>query len=99
MIPPYLEKKLEDIKAICSEHDLCFACVIIDSEQEFFCSLRGDDTSMVTAAAVILQSLEDDEAELVDVMGTLEFEEEETVEEYDTDVEELLEDLEDIFGD
>ena len=99
MIPPYLEKKLEDIKAICSEHGLCFACVVIDDEQEFLCSLRGDDSSMVTAAAVILQSLEDGEAKLVDVMGTLEFERKETVEEEDFDEQELPEGLEDMFGD
>jgi len=99
MIPAYLEKKLADIEAICSEHDLCLACIVIDDQWDFFYTVRGDDAFMVVAAAILLRGLEQDGGELIQVMRALEMVEEEAPGEEDLDNEELPDGLEEMFGD
>ena len=102
MIPNCLERKVAEVQAICSEHGLYFAFVVLDEEgddeeADFQCVFRGDDAFGLWAAAALLRLLQEEDTELTKTMDELRIEEYESFEEEAVDNEELPRSPEDIL--
>ena len=99
MIPKCLERKLDELQAICAEHNLYFVWVAVDEDGDFLYRSRGDDAFLVTATAVILRLLPEEQSELTEAMRALELDEYQSFQEGAPDDDELSDDLEDFLED
>ena len=101
MIPKCLERKLAEVEALCSEHGLFSASVVLDEEDDgeegdSQCVFHGDDSFGLSAAAILLRPFQAEKTELTEAMNELRIAEYESPEEGALDDDELPEDREDM---
>ena len=86
-----IKRKMDELKSICSEHGIEFACAALDSfgDGTFELVFRGADESLVAIAVIILNQVSNDPQLIAELVGSLEYSDKDLMIEENLDGEEI----------
>lgn len=82
MIPDIVANKLNELQSICSEHGIDLICVALDEKDwDFHSVTRSSEITLITAAAIILNGVNQNEGDLMALMKSIQVQSQNSVDE------------------